>query len=132
MSEISFPNCSETENIKGSDHDADGTIKRSEQPGSGGNAVKLPRSTRMRHRQWRELFETFTLFFSLALLLLCAGFVMRAIKAPDWVTITVILFALPCFVASVLKPICYFARWIEDVGLPDDRNVYQVVLRQDL
>jgi uncharacterized membrane protein len=66
--------------------------------------VKSPRSTRMRHRQWRELFETFTLFFSLALLLLCAGFVMQAIKAPDWVAITVILFALPCFVASVLKP----------------------------
>jgi uncharacterized membrane protein YcjF (UPF0283 family) len=92
--------------------------------------VKSPRSTRMRHRQWRELFETFTLFFSLALLLLCAGFVMQAIKAPDWVAITVILFALPCFVASVLKPICYSARWIEDVGLPEDRNVYQVVLRQ--
>ena len=50
--------------------------------------MKSPRSTRMRHRQWRELFETFTLFFSLTLLLLCAGFVMQAIKAPDWVAIT--------------------------------------------
>jgi len=30
----------------------------------------------------------------------------------------------------LVKPICYFARWIEDVGLPEDRNVYQVVLRQ--
>jgi DMSO reductase anchor subunit len=84
--------------------------------------VKSPRSTRMRHRQWRELFETFTLFFSLTLLLLCAGFVMRAIKAPDLVTIMVILFALPCFVASVLKSICYFAHWVEQVGLPEDRD----------
>jgi hypothetical protein len=43
---------------------------------------KTPAETLIRHRQYRELFETFTLFFSLALLLLCAGTLMIKIQAP--------------------------------------------------
>ena len=70
------------------------------------------------------------LFSSLALLLLCAGTLMIKIQAPAFLIVMPFVFALPCFVASVLKSICYFAHWVEQVGLPEDRNAYSVVLRQ--
>src|SRR6266478_5934298 len=91
---------------------------------------KTPAETLIRHRQYRELFETFMLFSSLALLLLCAGTLMIKIQAPAFLIVMPFVFALPCFVASVLKSICYFAHWVEQVGLPEDRNAYSVVLRQ--
>jgi hypothetical protein len=56
---------------------------------------KTPAETLIRHRQYRELFETFTLFFSLALLLLRAGTLMIKIQAPPLLIAMPFVFGVP-------------------------------------
>ena len=69
---------------------------------------------RKRHLSARTLFENFVLFLSLGILLLTIAEINM--RAPLVVVLPLVIGALLCFVASVMRFICYGLEWCVNKG----------------